>query len=212
LKKSEISIIKTVFQQALKTCFKDLGNNSKGFKWITGIIYLISKYGGYMIGLECLSEIDQSFNSNQVSNTIRQSDSPALQLLVLNIHFLIENQTENSIEHVTEAMERCKDIDLGSTSSKTCLSMLWKAGESCCLQGDYHKAINWYQLAAKLLSINLADARNKAIIMNKIANCQIHLGLYADALESCLKSMMVFNTPRCWFGSKREPNNRLSHV
>lgn len=204
LKKSDISSIKKVFQDAMKNCFKDIENNSKGFKWITGMIYLISKYGGYMFGLECLNEIEQSFSKQQVSNTIRQNDSPALQLLVLNIHFLIENQTENSIDSVKEALERCKDIDLSSASSKNCLSMLWKAGESACTSGDYQKAINWYQLASRLLSINLADARNKAVIMNKIANCQIHLGLYTDALESCLKSNHVNNLPRRWIRSARE--------
>lgn len=91
-----------VFQKAKIYCFGDLQKTTADFKWISGMIHLVSKKIGTSFALQCIKDLEIPISGQ----SFMQDSSPALQLLVLNIHFLIENEIENAHNQVSIALNR----------------------------------------------------------------------------------------------------------
>ncbi|KAJ3334128.1 hypothetical protein HDU91_002781 [Kappamyces sp. JEL0680] len=160
--------------------------------WIIAQIHIMSFEVGHSFALDCINEIawaKEAAPSTGLSKT--GTCSPEGQILILTLWLIIENDIENGPDKVKAVLSKYSCSDLAGDTARTCLLLLWKAGDACVTAKNAQKALAWYSVCLSFLSINACDAKNKAIIYRKIAFCRLVLGEHQEALDACLQSQAL---------------------
>ncbi|KAJ3130977.1 Testis-expressed protein 11 [Physocladia obscura] len=95
-----------------------------------------------------------------------------------------------------DAIESVKEIirgvgTVGNVSKDTAhmaQMVVWKSGENAMSQHLYQDAIDWFQVALKLVTGDSGDDRNFGILQRKMALSYVQLKKYEAALECCSKA------------------------
>nr|KAJ3420522.1 hypothetical protein HK105_005582 [Polyrhizophydium stewartii] len=67
------------------------------------------------------------------------------------------------------------------------LMLLWRAGDSAADKHNWADALEWYSCSLGLIAENIADRRNSATLLRKIALCHLELGDTETALAECTR-------------------------
>ncbi|KAH6601520.1 hypothetical protein BASA50_001558 [Batrachochytrium salamandrivorans] len=89
-------------------------------------------------------------------------------------------------ERISESAIECDVHD--TFIGQICEMLLWKLGDQAMQVSQWEDAISWYNICLTLISTNIADIHNGAVLYRKIALCYYELKGFDKALKGCLEA------------------------
>ncbi|KAH9249931.1 hypothetical protein BASA81_012308 [Batrachochytrium salamandrivorans] len=82
----------------------------------------------------------------------------------------------------------CCCVDTSQSFFSDLKMLLWKLGDQAMQVSQWEDAISWYNICLTLISTNIADIHNGAVLYRKIALCYYELKGFDKALKGCLEA------------------------
>ncbi|KAL2913812.1 Testis-expressed protein 11 [Polyrhizophydium stewartii] len=179
--------IDQLFEHALANCLPSAEMPPQGRLriWVS-MIHLLAAHAGTVLRIDAVLKLETA----ALQAMSHESDSVRDQMLLAKLHLLVgaDMDAARAAAYARSALESHGPIEAESTTSRTCQMLLWRAGDSAADKHNWADALEWYSCSLGLIAENIADRRNSATLLRKIALCHLELGDTETALAECTRA------------------------
>ncbi|KAL5038505.1 Testis-expressed protein 11 [Batrachochytrium dendrobatidis] len=181
--------LEQIFMRAVSNSVQSISESSNSMKTLMSMVHMMAKQVNSDLVLTCIdSFMDQemvhlntkSFQKNELNEKI----------LVTKLYLVTSMEVDptKTIMYVKATLGHFGLVEFESSTARTCQMILWKSGDKAAQICQWEEAISWYRVCLTLISDNMVDRHNDAMLHRKIALCQFELHHIDEALTECIQA------------------------
>ncbi|KAJ8328979.1 Testis-expressed protein 11 [Batrachochytrium dendrobatidis] len=181
--------LEQIFMRAVSNSVQSISESSNSMKTLMSMVHMMAKQVNSDLALTCIdSFMDQemvhlntkSFQKNELNEKI----------LVTKLYLVTSMEVDptKTIMYVKATLDHFGLVEFESSTARTCQMILWKSGDKAAQICQWEEAISWYRVCLTLISDNMVDRHNDAMLHRKIALCQFELHHIDEALTECIQA------------------------